>query len=86
VGEFIADDITNLERYHTVTRIGTARDSFSMRTLPPPETNPEMGERVKASSRAKYSTRQEPTQRREEADDVNKKTEEKGRKKIDFFG
>ena len=33
---FTTDDIINLSRFHTFTRIGKAIDTFSMRTLPPP--------------------------------------------------
>jgi len=35
LGLFTKDDIINLERFHTFTRIGKAIDTFSMRTLPP---------------------------------------------------
>ena len=37
LGIFTKDDIINLSRFHTFTRIGKARDTFSMRTLPPPK-------------------------------------------------
>ena len=40
LGVFTKDDIINLERFHTFTRIGKAIDTFSMRTLPPPEGSP----------------------------------------------
>ena len=54
LGKFTKDDIINLERFHTFTRIGKARDSFSMRTIPPPEIETDNTEEIKQASREKY--------------------------------
>jgi len=54
LGKFSKDDVINLERFHTFTRIGKARETFSMATLPPGEVETDFSDRVRQASREKY--------------------------------
>ena len=66
LGKFSREDIINLENFHTITRIGRARDAFSMSTIPPVDGDPAIRERVKEASREKYSRRVEETPPKQE--------------------
>lgn len=46
LGKFSAEDILNLEDFHTITRIGKAKDAFSMKTLPPSEESQDFSEQI----------------------------------------
>lgn len=59
-GNFAAEDIGDLGRYHTLTRIGKASNAFRMRTLPPPEMETDFSEEIRQSSRKKYCGQAEP--------------------------
>lgn len=55
-----ADDIVKLPRFHTFTRIGTARNTFTMATILPPDPNETHAkpQEIIAASRAKYCREQ----------------------------
>lgn len=60
LGKFSRDDIINLDRFHTFTRVGKARESFSMRTLPPFESGIDFSERARKASRDRYCIKIQP--------------------------
>lgn len=59
LGKFSREDILNLERFHTFTRIGKAMDTFSMRTFPDPTAEKDFSSRIRQASREKYCSKQE---------------------------
>ena len=62
LGKFSTEDIINLESFTTITRIGKAKEAFSMKTLPPPEMAHDVSQQVRALSRAKYCRKPESVQ------------------------
>jgi hypothetical protein len=59
LGKFTREDILNLERFHTFTRIGKSMDTFSMRTFPDPTAEEDFSSRIRQASREKYCSKQE---------------------------
>ena len=59
MGKFTREDILNLERFHTFTRIGKSMDTFSMRTFPDPAAEDDFSSRIRQASREKYCSKQE---------------------------
>jgi hypothetical protein len=54
------DDILDLGKFHTLTRIGKASDAFKMRTLPPLIQKQDFSEIIKQKTRGKYCQKIEP--------------------------
>ncbi len=69
MGKFTRDDIINLEDYHTFTRIGKARDTFSMITLPPPKITENLSDVIRQASREKYCREVTEEARKEEKEE-----------------
>jgi len=56
LGKFSKEDIMNLESFHTITRVGKAKEAFSMRTLPPFEEATDRSAEARKASREKYGS------------------------------
>ncbi len=66
----------NLESFHTITRVGKAKEAFSMRTLPPVEEATDRSAEARKASREKYGSNTQslkadtPTPEAEEAEQL----------------
>lgn len=69
LGKFSRDDIINLERFHTFPRIGKAKETFSMVTLPPPEVGVDLSSSVRQASRDRYCIKREQQAEKPELED-----------------
>ena len=73
---FTVDNILDLPNYHAYTRIGRARDAFSMRTYPPPQVATDFSAEIRRRNRERYCRKPEPKKVKPKPDEVTVKQEQ----------
>jgi len=66
---FTVDNILDLPKYHAYTRVGRARDAFSMRTYPAPQVTADLSAEIRRRSREKYCGKPEPRKAKPKPDE-----------------